>query len=64
MTDWAIFPQCLTYEIEVVETFRIPDPLWPGLGFFIAFIIGGILGAILARYCFKEFLRKKVCCEL
>lgn len=60
MSDWVVYPDCVTIDVEVDEQFHVPHPLWPGLGFLIAFIIGGILGAILAKFCLKDYLKKRV----
>ncbi|XP_067937332.1 putative protein tag-278 [Watersipora subatra] len=59
MSSWVSFPECITIDVLVRETFRIPDPLWPGLGFIITFIVGGVLGALLARMCLHDYMRKK-----
>ena len=60
MADWVTHPTCLEIDVEVEETFKMPDPLWPGLGFAIAFVIGGIIGAIIAKFCLRDYLKKRV----
>lgn len=60
MADWIGYPDCLPIDVLVENVLRMPDPLWPGLGFAIAFIIGGALGAVIARCCLKDYLKQKV----
>lgn len=60
MASWVSHPSCVEIDVEVEETFKMPDPLWPGLGFAIAFVVGGIIGAVIAKFCLRDYLKKRV----
>lgn len=57
---------CLEIDVDVekIIEIRLPEPLGPGLGFLFAFVVGGILGAVLARFCFRDYLKSKVSIDL
>lgn len=60
MSEWKVYPDCAEVVINIEDLVKIPDPVWPAAGFFIAFLIGGIIGGFLAKCCYKDYVKKRV----
>jgi len=58
--DWVVYPECLDISVTVENDFTVPHPVWPVGAFFICFIIGGLLGALIAKFCLRDYQRKRV----